>query len=138
MNTVKMELNCQISMEIIQDMNEIGRRFPKYVHVEDYYDEPFIFVENGEVLAKGDMRIEGNTAVIEMIMACEMRKGYGRMFIEHLKSRQDIHRIKGQSIPLAVPFWYQMNAQFNETEFNEFIEDEYDEDILLGFSIECS
>ena len=60
------------------------------------------------------------------------------MFIEHLKSRQDIYHIEGQSIPLAVPFWYQMNAQFNESEFNEFIEDEYDEDILLGFSIVCS
>ena len=125
-------------MKIIQDMNEIKARFPEYVHVEHYYDDPFIFVANEEVLAKGDMRIEGNTAVIEMIMASEMRKGYGRMFIEHLKSRQDIHHIEGQSIPLAVPFWYQMNAKFNESEFNEFIEDEYDEDILLGFSIVCS
>ena len=61
-------------MKIIQDMNEIKARFPEYVHVEHYYDDPFIFVANEEVLAKGDMRIEGNTAVIDMIMASEMRK----------------------------------------------------------------
>lgn len=125
-------------MELIQDMERVKEEFSNATYLAHLYENPFIFVVEGEVRLDGDMRIEGNTAIIEMVKSHGFRKGNGRQFVEYLKAREDIELIVGESIPAAVPFWYKMNAKFKESEFNAFLEDDCDDEMLLRFSISCN
>ncbi|GAB6461268.1 hypothetical protein bcgnr5390_61210 [Bacillus luti] len=56
--------------------------------------------------------------------------GYGRQFVEILKSLPNIERITGESVYSAIDFWIKFGAVYSEKEFDEYIEstDDFEDD----------
>ncbi|GAB6431063.1 hypothetical protein bcgnr5372_45630 [Bacillus luti] len=66
--------------------------------------------------------------------------GYGRQFVEILKSLPNIERITGESVYTAIDFWIKFGAVFSQKEFDEYIDstEEIEDNIspLVPFVIE--
>ncbi|HDR7922438.1 hypothetical protein [Bacillus paranthracis] len=99
-----------------------------------------LYLKNDTPIAYGEAIFEKDGSVyIEYIQCLEKRKGYGSEIINHFKNQETITEIWGESIPDAVPFWHRMGVKFEQSAFNEFIEeDELAEGFLIPFSLKCS
>lgn len=130
-----------MKMNLVTDEAEI-LTLPQEVH--SYLrgmEFPFAFLVDGIVVAKGELEFDSGevgSVEVKMIKSVEERKGYGKLFVEHLKSLDEVKEIWGESLPVSVPFWFKMGAKFEESVFNEFIEnDEHEEGFLVPFTIAC-
>lgn len=128
-----------MNTQLIQDPDMIKEIEPTIWKKYQYSDCPFIFRLDGKTIVYGEAEFEQSEVYIKMMESIEKKKGYGRLFIEHLKSLPTIKEIWGEAIEDAVPFWYKIGAKLHPTEFERFInQDELEEDFLLPFSIKCS
>lgn len=102
---------------------------------------PFAFLMDGNVVAKGELEFDSGeigSIEVKMIKSIEERKGYGKLFVQYLKSLPEVKEIWGESLPVSVPFWLKMGAKFEETSYEEFIKnDEHEEGFLVPFTIAC-
>jgi len=124
--------------QLIQEPDVIKELEPSIWEIYQYSECPFIFRVNEKTLVYGEAEIGHGEVYIKMMESIEHKKGYGRLFIEYLKSMPTIHEIWGESVENAVPFWFKMGAKLNPMLFERFLnEEELEEDFLLPFSIKC-
>ncbi|MEI3891869.1 MULTISPECIES: hypothetical protein [Bacillus] len=105
-----------------------------------HMEHRILYLNNDVPIAYGETTFEEDGSVyIEYIQCIEKRKGHGRDIINHFKNQETITEIWGEAIPDAVPFWHRMGVKFEQSAFNEFIEeDELAEGFLIPFSLKCS
>lgn len=126
-----------MSFELLTDKKEIVIRVPELENRIRYEEHSFAFLLNGSLIAMGEVAFEEDNSIeIKMLETIEKKKGYGRMFVEYLKTIPGIVELWGESVPDAVPFWQKVGVQFEPTGFQQFIEaDEHEEGFLIPFTI---
>lgn len=123
--------------ELITDKKEIEKRFPQLGSRIRYEQYSFAFACNEELVAVGEIAFEDDQSVeIKMLETLVKRKGYGRMFVAHLRSLPNVVELWGESVPDAVPFWHKVGASFEPSVYEDYLEtDEHEEGFLIPFTI---
>ena len=125
-------------MRLICDYKEMIKVVPQMEKNLEIYEDPFVFLINGEPVVVGELEIwnKGKEIYIKNINSLEMRKGYGKTFIQFLLRQMGVREIVGEAIPDAIPFWFKMGAKFQEDLFEHFTQEEVLEShFLLPFTI---
>jgi hypothetical protein len=102
-------------------------------------ENPFVFLQNGEVIAKGELAYyEDDSVEIKMVKTINKRTGKGRVFVEYLKNLPNVKEIWGEAVPDAVAFWSKLGAKFDPEAFEQYLEaEEHEEGFLVPFKIAC-
>ncbi|KQY90927.1 hypothetical protein ASD24_24320 [Paenibacillus sp. Root52] len=127
-----------MNIELYTDKKEILIHAPELESQIRHELNPFAFLLNQQLIAYGEIAIlEDRSLEIKMLQVIEEKRGYGRIFVDYLKTIPGIKELWGEALPEAVPFWQKVGASFDPMSYEHYLNnnDKNEEGFLVPFTI---